>query len=370
MKLLVFALLSPACWAIEVPLDFTIQNDSKANLTYRVGTGLTAIHQEASFQDIHTAEVAYSGNILAIAEVNDSTGSIDGIRFTGGAISTAPTAALLEASVGNVPFQITFQAAGLVRTASSNEMQVLSGGILDGDVHFTTLTSGLLEVSNYSKEGHTQGTVTETVDFATGSSDLISGESLFPTGTGASSVGSTQTGSNLFTKDFSASLFSIIQVPTQAPDAQIQAAGLPSNQQFKQRYLETGALSASTTFSIPTAFGQWALDNGLDLTTGQEKNEAGFPYAVLFALGLPGSSTSLPITFDHSGGPSALLTAPASGLGFPIQVLYSPDLETDFTPLNSSYLPGNNPISRGTSGSIAISFPTLETGFLRFAVNL
>lgn len=370
MKPLYLTFLMPALAAVEVPLDFTIQTGSQANLTYRVGTILTATHQTASNQDIHNAVVSYSGNILATAEVNPSNGQFEEIRFTGGSIATSNAFAALQVSVGIVPYQITFRTTGLTRTTSSNSVEVLNNGNLNGNIHFTTLTGGVLEVSNFNANNSAAGIVTESVNFATGSSDLISGASLFPAGAGAASVGSTQTSSGLFTKTFSATLFSLIRVPTLSPDAPIQAAGLPLGQSFKQRYVEVGTLAASTNFSLPTAFGQWAIDNELTLTSGQEKNNADYPYALLFALGLPSEASSLPITFDTNGEPIAQLALPASGLGFSLQVQYSPDLQTAFTPLSASYLPGTNPIPKGTTGTVPITFPPLEKGFLRFAVNL
>lgn len=366
------ALLSLFCLTLEaseVSLDFTIGANSGASLSYRIGTQLTLIHTPTFFQDIFQTQVNYSGNILAEASVNSSNGSIESIQFTGGSIVTENVSDFLSVTIGTVPYTIFFSANGITRTASSNQIEVLNNSFLDGAIHFTTLTGGMLEVINFNSNA-TGATVSETVDFATQTSDLIANDSLFPVGMGAISIGSTLESDSLFETNYSAQLFTLISAPPLTPDATIQAADLPIGQELRQRYTEIGNLSANTTFSIPNAFGQWVIDNGLDLTTGQEQNAAGFPFALLFAFGLSSDATSLPLEFIGTDPVTLRLTPPPGGLGFTVAVDYSPDLVSDFAPLDPAQIQGGaNQLNRRATAPIDIVFPSGSTGYLRFSAG-
>lgn len=367
LPLFAFALALPAA---EVSLDFEIQPGSSTNLTYRVGSQLTNEHTEFPFQDIHQTTVAYSGNLLANATVNPSDGSIEAIEFTGGSIQTGNTTAFLSVFVSTIRFTVVFSTNGITRTASSTQLDVPDNGILDGSLHFTTLTDGILEVTNFNNNS-ANTTETETVNFANQTSDLIANSSLFLDGIGATTVGSAFESNSLLTQNYSAQLFCLIQVPTLAPDATIQAAGLPAQQRFRQRYFESGSLSALASYSIPSAFGQWALDQGLELSTGQEQNASGFPYTLLYALGLSSDAASLPLEFSDTTPPVARVIPPAGGLRFGIGIEYSPNLATVFAPINPNQIVGGaSRLNKGNVNPIEITFPSDRTqGYLRFFSN-
>lgn len=352
--------------ATEVELDLTIQANSVTNMTYEIGTNLA---NPLAPSDRYSTQLSYSGNILATAEIDSVTGQIETVRFTGGTIQTEDSLDTLSLTVGSTPFQVTFRTLGITRTTESTEIDTFNNnGFLSGGLHFTPFTAGTIEVSNFPALTGSPSVIEE-VDLSTQTSDLISPDSLFPDFTDLSSIGTTQIGSNLLSKTFRAELFSLVQVPALAPDATIQAAGLAINQPFRQRYFESGSLSAIGTFTLPTAFGQWALDQNLSLTNGSEENAAGIPYSLLFALGLDPQASSLPLTIEAGSPITAHLELPAEGLGFELGVEYSPDLETDFEELDSVFLlDGSNSLKANQTGTARIAFPTNAQGYFRFTV--
>lgn len=366
MRTLFLFCLPALLQAAEVELDLTIQANSATNMTYVIGTNLT---NPLAPQDLYNARLSYSGNILATAGVNDSSGKIETIRFTGGTIATEDSLDTLSVMVGITPYQITFRTIGINRTIESTETEIVaSDGFLDGGLHSTQFTTGIIEVSNFPALTGSPSVVEE-VDLSTEISDLISPESLFPDFTELSSIGTTQTNSTLLGRTYSAQLFTFILVPVLTPDALIQAAGQAINQPFKQRYSESGSLTATGTFTLPTAFGQWALEQGLSLANGSEENAAGIPYSLLFALGLDPQASSLPLTIEAGSPVVAHLELPATGLGFELGVEYSPDLETDFEELDSVYLlDGSTSLQANQTGTPRIAFPADTQGYFRFTV--
>lgn len=357
--------------AEEIDLTLTIQPGSQTNITYRIGTQLTALPFPSPTQDIFETNLIYSGTIEARANVNSGTGQLETIEFTGGEIRTSDTQAILSVTVGTVPFTTTFQTSGITRTASSSEMEILAGSFPDGNLHFTALTGGRLTLSNF-QTNLTTSSVSQSFDFTTDGSELIANESLFPSGMGAVSIGSQTVSSDLFAREFMVEMFSLITVPVLSPDATIPVAGLPSGQSFRQRYFEAGSLTATGNFTLLTDFGQYTADNGLTLVTGEEVNEAGLPFALLFALGLPADSLTIPVEFSRSQPVTARLPVPTAGLGFSIGVEFSPDLATDFEPIDASFITGgSNRLLAGNVDDVEIVFPdSLSQGFLRFTVDL
>ena len=142
-------------------------------------------------------------------------------------------------------------------------------------------------------------------------------------------------------------------------------------QPFTHTYSETGNLYADASYTVPTGYGQWALDNDLDLTTGEEVNEAGMPYSLLYAFDLPADAASLPLTFSSSPEPTVTLDLPITGLGFTVEVEYATDPAGPFSPLpDENFINGTDSLDAGKIFDATLSYPAGEDGYLRFYVDL
>ncbi len=356
--LIALALFPLTAWAVEIPLDFTIENTSTATATYRVGTVPT------SLTSIYTTTITYSGNMLATAEVNPDTGAIESFEFTGGSIATPDLSPILDVYVGTVLYKVLFSTTGIKRIPESSAPDPMTGGYPNGSLHTTDFSDGTLNTTNYSPDFNS-GVVSYTIPLAESGTYLIGPNIIYPI-----TIGSSPTSSSTLTRTFSANFYSPINLPPRFGYTQVPVAGWPGRD-FTHDYREEGSLYASASFTIPTEYGQWAIDNGLTLTTGEEVNAAGMPYALLFAFDLPAESASLPLTFSSTPTPIVQLTLPASGLGFTVLVEYASDPGSAFTPLpDENFLSGTDSLDAGQTAPATLSFPTGAQGFLRFYVEL
>ena len=353
--------------AEQIQLDLEIQPNSITTLTYRVGSILTLQPLALPNQDIFGASLSYSGNILASAGIDPSNGEIETIEFVGGQIFTENVTDVQSVTINVTPFLLSFTTQGITRTAISSAVEVLDDSFLDPDLHSTLFTGGIVQTTNSNLSGGP--TVTETEDLSVEESDLIGSELLFPsaTATETTSIGSVLVEAGLLGNSYQVFFTSLIQIPAVMPDASIQAAGLASNQRFSQRYTEFGFLSAMDDFTILTPFGLWALEQNLELSTGDEVNAAGIPFALIFALGLDLEATSLPVTFESTSPTILAVELPSEGLQLRLMVEYSEDLISEFTTIESSQLlDGANSLNVGSSGTVRIALPEGPRGFIRF----
>ena len=371
MKILSYLFLGSALSAVEVELDLAIQPESNTTVSYRIGSILTPEPTPLPTQDDFMRQLSYGGNITATAEVNQNTGTIESIQFTGGAITTENIInEPLTITLGTFSFDIFFSSIGITRTTSSDEVDILTGGNIDNSLHFTTFSGGTHEVTNFNASLGTS--VTESTDLATEASTLISPASVFTSLSIGTNISTQRLSSDTLSDTYLAAFSTFIQTPALLPQATIQAAGLAPNQQFRQQYSEFGFLNAQGTFTIPTPFAQWALDQGITLVTGNEVNVAGLPYALIYALELDLQAASLPLTLTNEDGTIiGTLQLPPGGLLLDIGVLQTSSLELDFEPLDNAFLlDGPNSLNASSTGTARISFPTGPGGFIRFFATL
>ena len=133
---------------------------------------------------------------------------------------------------------------------------------------------------------------------------------------------------------------------------------------------EEGTIIANTgQFKIPTAYAEWATENGLNKPDPEDLNDSGLAYGILFALELPADATSLPISTENTGsGPVVKIILPASGLNNPMSVDYTTDLTAPNWPAleDAYYLDGADTLDLGMTGEPTFGFPDGEIGFIRF----
>jgi hypothetical protein len=150
--------------------------------------------------------------------------------------------------------------------------------------------------------------------------------------------------------------------------------GAPEALSLEVEFTEVGTFSANTVlFNVPTAYGNWAIENGLSSPDPDDTNSAGIAYGILFAMDLPATTTTLPISVDNSGPePLTRISLPAGGLLNPIYVEYSSDLKTSPWPKlpAANYVDGPDSLDSGATGSPRFRYPDGDLGFMRFATDL
>lgn len=136
---------------------------------------------------------------------------------------------------------------------------------------------------------------------------------------------------------------------------------------------EKGTIVANTgQFKIPTPYGHWATENGLNKPDPDDLNDAGIAYGILFALDLPADASSLPIsTANTHAGPITKIKLPEGGLLSPMAIEYTTELDCENWPLlpNSYYLDGPNSLNLGATGEPSFGFPDGERCFIRFVTD-
>lgn len=137
---------------------------------------------------------------------------------------------------------------------------------------------------------------------------------------------------------------------------------------------ETGSWSATKNFTLPTEYGQWAQDQGLNNPDPEDANEAGIPYVFLYALDLPEDTDSLPIRVVNTGGQRKVeIVLPAGGLKRAMTVEYSSNLTNgSWFPLTQFNYPGFDltVLDVGATGSPRFTFPLPGRCFMRFVTTL
>ena len=299
------------------------------------------------------------------AEIEASTGNMDSFEFTGGSIDTPDLATLLTPQVAAYAYSAIFSTNGIKRSPRSTTEDPLTGGAPNGIYHYTIFTEGSFTSTNYRNATPNFDVVSYTAELAEHYPYLIGADIFFPL-----SIVINETDSTPLGHGYVASLHSLINLPPVFPRSFIRASAY-TNSSFEHRYSETGNIYANASYVIPTDYGQWALDNDLVLTTGEESNAAGLPYALIYAFDLPADAASLPLTFSSTPEPTVELDLPSSGLGFTVHVEYSPDLISEFSPLpDENFEDGTHSLDAGRTRTATLSYPGGAQGYLRFRVDL
>ena len=130
---------------------------------------------------------------------------------------------------------------------------------------------------------------------------------------------------------------------------------------------------SKASISIPTEYGQWALDNSVNLINGDEVNRFGLAYNLVYALGLAPDASTWPIVASKTAGnaPAVELTLPAGGLSLPLAVEYRERLDlAGWIPLPMTHFTsGAASLDQGSTGTAMFSFPQATQGFIRFKVQ-
>ncbi len=370
-----FLTLQVTTWGIEIPIDLAVEDTSAGNITYSV-----ALRADLFPSAVEREEFVYQGNILATIDYDPASDTVNSISFTGGEIEL-PDFSMTLVFDGN-PFngvttdqyRVNFTSSNVVRSPVSSAVDPLAGAGIDKSLHEVTTTGSMTSLANSVPLQTQIGGAIYDLDsqpFFLTSSFLFDQSSASPM-TFTSEVVS----SELLMKTVKlqlnsfASSFTVENVPT--PDVPpytiygISLGLIPGL--LLQTYSEVGKIDASTTIEMPTAYGQWAEDQDLDLVTGEEVNASGISYRILYALNLPTTTSILPIAATQAPNPQVSIELPSGGLQIGLVPEYSPSLledSWDDLPVEN-FLDGENSLDVGQSGMRMFSLPSGDRQFLRF----
>lgn len=332
------------------PLTFEIQPGASTLIGYSASTGGS---------DSET--VTMTGSLAVNLSFDQESLSPQTIELTGGSIYYSSFSL-------NVGTNVFYSGAGThftnLSTSGSNWRETLSTPNPPGQIDSQT---GLVTNSEH-RITIDQGTTT--VSISVPSLNIFSSETtnyavtpLTSEPSGSTSISLVETNSTLFERSIQATLTSSIN------ESEVQSI---DGTNLSLTLSENGSFTALEDFSIPTPYGQWALDNNLGEPQPDETNESGIPYGLLFAFDLTLDHSELPIeVIQTETGTKARLTLPNTGLASTVVPLYSPDLSSDFQPLNTEfYDDGADALDAGKSTTTLISFPASSKGFLRFTTDL
>lgn len=340
-------LATPIAYALEIPIVFTIVESSRLeSVSYSTG-------------DTSSQEIQHTGTMSAQLTFDPSKQRATAILFAGADIAESPssftnTADVYIPRVGTKKVTFGRSSEGLrmtLNTLGSSHVITPDGRILDSQRLQSFPTAGLI-TTKITIDGRTQ---TQQIDVARNPPD--------------SSTPSNNTELNL----------AIIEKARNGnlSDYEITFVGTVDEQSVDQLPDNNGTLTQTikgytrslATFSAPSPFGQWLLNNGYSLENTNPADSRGYPLALLFAFRLPAHThNGLPWSFkSNSDGLILNLQLPIQGLQEAIKVEVCEDLKAgDWKPLAAAdFFDANSSLERGSTGSLCIQFPKTKTCFYR-----
>lgn len=344
-------------------LTFTIPANSTTtvNLTSSAGVGDT---NQPAF--INETTALYAGTIGASIEFNSETLAVSGFQFTGGTVDRVETPAmmlifpLIPYNTGQTLF------TSIVRSTAANPPATQFS-------RFTPTSVGEPSVDPVSGAitGVLRWTTSTGVEIITGSRtenilNIVVSPPLPPLQrphTADPSIVLQEVSATSFLRTIRGTLtydFNSLQ----SHDIPISTA--------QAIVTETGSWSAVSNFTLPTDYGQWAIDNGLNNPDPEGANEAGIPHVFLYSLDLPGDASTLPISVvpvDHFY--QVQITLPANGLKTAMKIEYSFSMaDGTWQELPTFFYPAPDVLDVGATGSPTFLFPLPGRCFMRFVTEL
>lgn len=134
---------------------------------------------------------------------------------------------------------------------------------------------------------------------------------------------------------------------------------------------EVGTNTLTATTTIPTRIAQWLTDNNIEPNQLDARSPSGIPYRILHAFDLDKASGALPISpsSDQSGKPMVTIELPSSGLNSGLKAQYRASLsEGEWEDLPATnHMNGMDSLDSGESGTVQLSFPEANQGYIRLA---
>lgn len=329
-------------------LSFEVQPGSASTISARFSDGTP-----------DSDNVTFSGTMLAEVVFDDESLEAKNLTFTGGRVASSDTNLFFSAPVfitglGTFTIEIFSQTrnyAGAFSTPSPPGT-VSALGEWNRAEHNLTVNEG---TTTRTGTIVCLGSESETVDFS------VTPETGPLEGVGSLLIREVSVNSVSRTLEFSL-------VTSTATTVSEPLEGTTSSLIFT----EQGTFTAIATTQIPTALGQWALDHGVTLVSGEERNAAGIPHALLHAFHLEPGDTALPMEIESAPGASPVLevTLPLAGLNATLIPQMSSTLRgDDWIPLPMEFwLSGPGSLDSGASGTARLRLPGGTSGFVRLQV--
>lgn len=344
-------------------LTFTIPANSTTtvNLTSSAGVGDT---NQPGF--INETTALYAGTIGASIEFNPETLAVTGFQYTGGTVDREeiPAAMAIYPVISYNTGETLF--TSIVRSTSANPPTTQFS-------RFTPTSVGDLSVDPVTGAitGVLRWTTSVGVEIINGSRtgnilDIVVSPPLPPLQrphTADPSIVLQETSATSFLRTIRGTLtydFSSLQ----SHDIPISTA--------QAIVTETGSWSATSNFTLPTDYGQWAIDNGLNNPDPEGTNEAGIPNVFLYSLDLPGDARTLPISVvPVDNFYQVQIVLPESGLKTAMKIEYSFSMaDGTWQELSPFFYPSPDALDVGATGSPSFPFPLPGRCFMRFVTEL
>ncbi len=187
------------------------------------------------------------------------------------------------------------------------------------------------------------------------------------TGLGAGTVTLTPTGATPTSKSYEV----VVLLPIAIAET-FEAEGV----EIPIRAEGTAKLVGPATIEIEPEdpFVAWTVQSGIaGATQLEDANGDGVPNGLQWALGLTASDSPFPHLLRSDGTTAATvdfsLALPDGGTAAPLTVVTTTDLEVPFSVLGTASVSSGNPIPRGTAGSVTITLPREQRGFVQLVVG-
>ena len=360
--------VSAASGQETVPVSISLE----INQAQSIGTACYFLGPNSSNTQSWEEQTDYSGSLTFSADLDPSSAALSNVIFTSGEITTDGFSRSANVTIGGKMGLFTYAFSDVVRTVSSTSPDTPSSNTLNHARHGSVITRGSMS-SSHLVIGE-QGFTNETINLATTSDVLVKDETIFGVvNSGESSLTVQQLSGSLLSGQFRVNFQTApgAVVAGSSDFSSVPVGGLPSGQSYVHAYKEEGTIVASATFTAPTAFGAWAMGEGLSLSTGLESNRAGISYRLLYSLDLPATASSVPITVELDGDDSVsvMIDVPSRGLTLPLVVLSNEGLVGSFSPVsNRVYQSRVKGLPAGRSTDARLIFPREDRRFFRLGL--
>lgn len=335
-------------WAVEAAVGLQVEAGSTSLIGASVSTGGS-----------DSVSLTYTGTLEGVATFDDRTLALVGFRFTGGRIYMSDTSLQLTS---DIPFTDlgTFRTTIRLSTRSVSFVPhtIFGEGAVGSD--------GRLETWQHD-QFYDRGTVTiaATVAGVTQSETMDNAE--FPNygmWEGELWLESEVLEESVFERRVRLRFRHVVDMIT-SEEFEGTSARLEGS--------EKGTLTAVGEVVARTPFGQWVAERGLDLDTGEELNESGIPYRLLYALREDPWAKSQPFSMERRAGGDVygLVKLPWQGLREGIAVEFCRDLDAgDWERLPGRFLRGGaGALDRDGWGWQEVDLPEGDAVFLRLVAG-
>ena len=289
-----------------------------------------------------------SGAVEIGLEIDTDTDQVRTLAASSGAINGSP---------------ITFSRTGLVLRYSASSDALGIDIRTPNPPGYVTSATGEFDASDHQFIVN-KGTLTGQVNYL-GQSTAID-QDFTTTPFGSTSKGTGTVSIQLTSSTRTSKTYAVELIYPVSTTGTITQSGLTVN------ILNSGTVKAngSVTVPIPTPFDRWVNSHNLsDYRFSDDSNSDGVPNGIQWALGIGPEDSPLPhlpkLDRITENTVRYLIDFPGNGSATELTVLFTGDLQQDFSELSNSNISVGNPIPSGTSGSVTVELPSGTRGYFQ-----